>query len=340
MRIVEYVNVTFTYIFTITKPAEITVTYSLNITLTSPAGWSKTFVNEEGGRLTFKGSTARLTLNIPINTSLYEGVVRSINRETGINVMDYTLILKPEIHTVAYAEGHRVDSIFEPKLEFKAQYSTSKGDIYTLDGLEHRDEKTLTHTEKITHPEVSTRRYVSYIIAAPAYLGLAYAVYNFLKTRPPEKKPIESKFEPYKELIAVAAQEPIYEAGKTTVRVKTLEDLGKIADTLMKPIIHGEEVLEKDGVKVKRHIFYVLDENVRYEYVIEEAEAKPEVAKPVEEAKKTVRLECPYLDKKGRKCGKIAFGRSMEEAYSRLERHVAKDHPDRLEEFKKTYGGR
>jgi hypothetical protein len=30
----------------------------------------------------------------------------------------------------------------------------------------------------------------------------------------------------------------------------------------------------------------------------------------------------------------------MEEAYSGLERQVAKDHPDRLEEFKKTYGGR
>jgi len=269
MRIVEYVNVTFTYIFTITKSAEITVTYNLSITLTSSAGWSKTFANKEGGKLTFEGGTARLTLNIPIDVSFYEGVVKLINKETGINVMDYTLILKPEIHTVADAGGYRVDSLFEPKLEFKAQYS-SRGEIYTLDGLEHRDERTLTHTEKITHPEVLTRRYTSYVIAAPVYLGLTYAIYNFVKIHPSEK-PIESKLKPYKEFIVIATQEPTYEAGKTTVRVKTLEDLSRIADMLMKPIIY-EEISGKEDAKIKRHILYVLDGNIRYEYILEEAE--------------------------------------------------------------------
>jgi predicted outer membrane protein len=51
-----------------------------------------------------------------------------------------------------------------------------------------------------------------------------------------------------------------------------------------------------------------------------------------------VRLEYPYLDKRGGKCGKLAFGRSMGKAYSRLEKRVAKDHSDKLEEFKKAYG--
>lgn len=53
-----------------------------------------------------------------------------------------------------------------------------------------------------------------------------------------------------------------------------------------------------------------------------------------------MRLECPYLDRRSEGYGKLSSGRGMEEAYSRLERCIVRDHLDRLEEFEKTFEGR
>jgi len=45
-------------------------------------------------------------------------------------------------------------------------------------------------------------------------------------------------------------------------------------------------------------------------------------------------VECPYLNSKGKKCETAAFGHTEASAYKKLEAHVAKEHPDKLEEFK------
>ena len=58
---------------------------------------------------------------------------------------------------------------------------------------------------------------------------------------------------------------------RVTIRVKSMRDLDKVSEETIRPIIHEESILEKEeGLKVKRHILYVLDGDVRYEFTFEE----------------------------------------------------------------------
>jgi hypothetical protein len=342
LNLVKQVVVSLQYRFTCDKPINyIRVSYSVEAVLEAEGGWRKTFTLTPGKTVDKPFFEENYTVNMEELTEL----IRAIEKETGAYASKYTYTVAPHIHVEASTPEGPIDERYEPKisisitgggagkrLEFNVLDNSKTGSIVKLERREN------TWSFYWLTATVRNMRTLSYAITAVLSTCLGISILRALKTPPPS--PIERIKKKYGDTIIESTGFSKIAEEDVVVRVKSIGDLVKASSEAVKPIIHGEEVLEKDGVKTRRHIFYVLDENVRYEYVIEEAEAKPEAAKPVEEAKKTVRLECPYLDKKGGKCGKLAFGHSMEEAYSRLERHVAKDHPDRLEEFKKTYGGR
>lgn len=66
---------------------------------------------------------------------------------------------------------------------------------------------------------------------------------------------MEKLIVPYKELVAETVQKP--PTTETTIEVKTLEDLARIAEILAKPILHATGT---DG-----HVFYIIDNNVKYQ---------------------------------------------------------------------------
>jgi hypothetical protein len=111
-----------------------------------------------------------------------------------------------------------------------------------------------------------------------------------------------------------------------TIRVGSLEDLARVAEEAFKPIIHHGDV------------FHVLDGDLRYEFKLEEAveayEAEEEKVVGHREEPRLKRNECPCLDTEGKKCGVVAFGPTEAEAYRKLEAHITKTHPDKLNEFR------
>jgi hypothetical protein len=66
-----------------------------------------------------------------------------------------------------------------------------------------------------------------------------------------------------------------------------------------------------------------------------EGDSEPEIEKEPQ----LTRVECPY-EKKGKKCRVKAFGGSELEAYRKLEAHVEKHHPERVDEFRLTKLGK
>ena len=272
MQITENFSITFTYHFTISRPANITIAYDLNRTITSPAGWTKTYITAlEGTPLSFAGNTARFTLNMTLDPTIYEEIVKAINDEIGTTSKDYTITIKPRIQTVAETGGQLVEETFEPALEVKAEYGTQMGAIYSMEGLEHKDERTITRKETIQRPVVVERRYASYAIAITTFTALTYTIWQFARTREYiAAKTVEEEVKPFREIIVDITEKPIRERGLTTVRMKTLKDLGKISEEIVKPILHEESIVEKEGSETRRHIFYVLDGDVRYEFTLEE----------------------------------------------------------------------
>jgi len=66
---------------------------------------------------------------------------------------------------------------------------------------------------------------------------------------------------PHKEIMAETTQKP----PETTqaITMETLEDLTKITETLIKPILHTTEPTTKGKTT---HTFYILDNNTKYQY--------------------------------------------------------------------------
>lgn len=55
------------------------------------------------------------------------------------------------------------------------------------------------------------------------------------------------------------------------------------------------------------------------------------------EKPKIIRVMCPYVDVKGDKCKVMAFGKTEDDAYKKLESHIKKHHPEKLTDIKETY---
>lgn len=68
----------------------------------------------------------------------------------------------------------------------------------------------------------------------------------------------------------IEAQEPLQKrVEEATIKVESIEDLVKASEETFKPIIHQTSKIKKE--KRKRHTFYVLDADVKYELVIDES---------------------------------------------------------------------
>jgi len=116
----------------------------------------------------------------------------------------------------------------------------------------------MTKTEEIPLPHIQNQRMISYIATALTTTALAASalLYFIKKLAPPPMKTVEDLTKPYEELIAETSQKP--PDTKTTIEVETLEDLAKIAETLIRPILHA---IEKE-----EHIFYIIDNDTKYIY--------------------------------------------------------------------------
>lgn len=214
----------------------------------------------------FTGKTANFTLGLTLNLTAYTGTIRTINEETGTTSQDYSLIVTPQIRTIAETGERHIEDTFEPALAFKAQYRTQKGDIYALEGLKHEDQSTLNSTETIYHPEVMTQRYASYALAIPSFAALAITTGVFISTRPTKpRKTEEEEVERFREIIVDIAEKPLQEGARTTVLMKTFNDLAKVAEELMKPIL-TEEVPPTYPNEKPQRVFYVIDGQMTYKY--------------------------------------------------------------------------
>jgi hypothetical protein len=119
-----------------------------------------------------------------------------------------------------------------------------------------------------------SQRYAAYGFSIASFAGLTVTAWTFIRTRPATRKPakpIEEIIEPFQEIIAESAEEPQFKEHDlmptTSVSMKTLEDLIKVADWLGKPVLSHQGTRESRSTQSTR-VFYVLDGTTRYEYTI------------------------------------------------------------------------
>lgn len=268
-KITKLINVTFTYTFNCTLPANTTIQYITDESMQS-SNWAKTIVASPSNTLDFsKTNVAQFSTKQSVNLTALDELKNSIDKETGTYTQEYSLIIQPQIRVIANTSVGIVNEPFAPNMTMSFKHGTPSGDYIAIEGLTHTQQGNIQHTETIYHPEVVNERYVSYgfsIVFISAVIGTTRA---YMKAKPEKRaKTIEEIVAPYEETIFELAEEPSQKTTEvTTVKMQRLEDLISIADGLAKPVLYLKKTPSRLGEKTK-HVFYVLDGSVRYEYEI------------------------------------------------------------------------
>lgn len=254
-KITKQINITLTYAFQATLPTEAKITHSLTQTLT-PWQYQITTTTQT----TTNQTQIKITIP-PVNKNELQAIKSTIESETGITASTYSLETTSTFTINANTTVGPIQQTFTPTLTISFK-RTEQGDIITIEDLHQTKSGAITENQTITRNDIINQRYASYILITISAAGLCFSTYFYQKTKPtPEKKPLEKLIAPYKEMIAETTQMP----PETTQRItmETLEDLAKISENLVKPILH------KKGPKTT-HTFYIIDNNTKYEYTTEE----------------------------------------------------------------------
>ena len=285
-QITESIDTFFNYTFQGDRPANITITYSIDVSLESPH-WRKSIYTIPEKTRNYTGTTAQFSTNFTFNVDSIEALKETLEVETRTGVPDYNVTIRPEILTTAKTEvDNQTLTItltpFIPTLAYTFRY-----DHISTSSLEHTRPGARTHTESIYLAWVMNQRYASYGFSVASFAGLAVTSWVFTKTRPralKPAKPIEEIISPFREVIAESAGEPSYKGQTAIITMKSLEDLVKVADWLGKPVLSYQKPKSSKSAKSTR-VFYVLDGTTRYECTItapsitEEEEKEAEIEK-------------------------------------------------------------
>jgi len=267
-RVINFVDVNFTYLFQGNLPANFTVQYKVDEYIET-AMWRKRIGGLPQETINATGSSANISINSisTIYPSSIQQFVTNIEKETGILTTQPNLNINVEIHIQANTSVGTINESFTTTSTIEFRSTATGGEIITISGLENTRSDKITKITKIHHEWVGNQRIISYIISLVAFFSLTITTWVFIHTRPskppkPEKL-LEDIIEPYREIIVEATQEPSKKEPHlkpaTIVTVKTLEDLVKIADILDKPILHTHKPPET-------HIFRIFDDAAQYEF--------------------------------------------------------------------------
>lgn len=265
MRVVKHLEITLRYTFTSNPQGNTTVRYRLETALRSSkeGGWSVPIrLNASYTGMEAYTGAVRLELRLILNPNGYWDLIKKVEDETGTYSSEYWIEISPHITVEANLGNQKVEETLDPKLTVKLRRRTDIGDVISLEGTGYSKPGRLTETEVVVQKDVLTQRRYAVVASVASLSGLAVSMIGVVKTRPRRREePITRELKQVEELLVETKGEPHRRRGYTVVRVATLEDLSKLSELLMKPILASKTRDEA--------ILYILDGQVKYVYKLD-----------------------------------------------------------------------
>ena len=254
-KITKKVNLTLTYNFESSLPAETEITYSLKAILETPA-WTYQLYSIPSTKTNHIPITIELN---PINKTELDAIKNRLDSEVGVTSTQYTLQIYPTFIIEANTTEGTINQIFNPTLTVEFE-KTEKGQVILIENLNQAKSGSLTRTETIILQEVINQRYASYILSAASITGLAISTYLYARNRPPPtlENKLEKILSPHKDLVVETVQQNLPRESKI-INVNSMDDIRKISEILAKPILL---------IKEPKPTLIVIDQNIVYEYKI------------------------------------------------------------------------
>lgn len=266
-RITDFIDFNMSYSFGVSTYGDGAIRYVITLILESPAGWERTICNISEGVIPFNGKEVRIIEKFKINPNAYWDLIEAIEKETGTSSSKYTIKIVPRIHVYINTNVGLINEYYSPELNIVLDESSENGDIIIVSDGNDSGYKEIKERKIIYKNYLISQRYLSYFLISSLSCGLVYFLLTIIRSRP-KVKSIEKTIGSINDILANIVEEPLSKEGYTIVRVSSLEDLIKVSDNLLKPIL----LAKRENVPYGEQIFtfYVIDGSTRYEYEIKE----------------------------------------------------------------------
>jgi acyl carrier protein len=268
LKIVDNIEGNFSYHFTSAPPVQqVTHTVRVVAILSIPDIWSK-----EIELVPETVETDSFTVTYPIDTVQLLELAKAIEGEIGIQTSPYSLTITATVRTLAHTDYGNIDELLTQSMSgtldpTKLLWAKEPALTQTLDGSQQ-----VTVTTPIDRE--ASRIGWSVALGLVLLLGI-YIGWNYIRSRPlpvtaAEEEARQAKKKHHDMIVDVGSLPEskaedmipsVTSAEGFTVSLNSLDELIKIAENLLKPVLH---VTDGD-----RHIYYIIDGQTRYRYVME-----------------------------------------------------------------------
>lgn len=255
-KIVDNIEASFSYRFLCDRPIsaqsqEVEVT----VIIENPGQWSKSLVV-----MPKTNKVGSFTISFPIDIQYFIRVIDAIGQETGVPGTSHNITLKADIHTIAQTDVGTINEVFTQTLGAALEKNT------LIFGKElSRSQSGTLWGAAIPGASQEGRSRTPWIIClVVALLALGYFGWNQTQlgvamVSAGEAEAARAK-KKYKQIMVDVEELPEVKPTEIVIPLNSLDDLVRIADDLVKPVLHQLE----EG----RHSYCVIDSGVRYIYVI------------------------------------------------------------------------
>lgn len=251
-KIIDSIEASFSYQFDCDKAVtEQSEEVEVVAMIENPDKWSKSLVlvpktEKEGD----------FTISFPIDLDYLTEVSDAIASETGAGGMrDFKI--KADVHTIAETNLGTIDEVYTQILEGKLEGNT----LTFGEELSQSQSGSIDETAVPANSGGGGIKTPSLAGLVVALLALGYFGWNQAQLKPTgidvEAEAARAK-KKYKQVMVDIEELPSIKPNETVIPLSSLDDLVRIADDLVKPVLHHVE----EG----RHIYCTIDGAVRYQY--------------------------------------------------------------------------
>jgi len=217
--------------------------------------------------------TSDISETFPLDVPFFYALIKSTEREIGTAVPSHDLLITANVHTVAQSEFGPIDETLTQSLTVKLESDQVVWPETTPETKSGSIEETLT----VPNPAAGTAKIGSLGGLGMTAVIFLYALWSYWEHRHRRISKLEADAlqvkSKHQDLVVDVENLPEAKDGETTIELGSLDELVKVAEALLKPVLRLAEP--------ERHIYCVIDGMARYQYVsLAEEPATPPAPEP------------------------------------------------------------
>jgi hypothetical protein len=253
--IIDHITASFSYQFDCDEPVgNLVEEVEVMAILEDPGTWSKTLTIVPETR-----KTGPFVVDFPVDLSQFTEVAAALANELNVNTLPCPLTIKAEVHTTGDTDSGHIDEVFTHSLA-----TTLGGPTLSFTGgLSKRQPGTIEESRMALLPNAWVFRLLSLAGLALVVFGFLFVLRNSRQAQALAISRIEEEAlrakRKHRNVIVDVAELPPTGAGEVAIPIASVDELVRIADALLKPVLHHAEL--------DKHTYCVIDSAVRYQYI-------------------------------------------------------------------------